>query len=358
MYLKFADRVKETTTSTGTGNKALSGPVVGFRSFDAAAGLAPFCYEIHAVDAGGVPTGEWETGIGRVRSGDLESLLVLSSSAGGSAVDFAAGTKVVSLTVPGEFCQTIPRSSSNVTEFYVDTAYGGSGRDDNDGLSDTRPFATLAHAVSVVAREITGNAYINVIGDYWSQTKLPYRSAKSGICTINSGGMTRIAIGQPIVAEGSGDGWKFANIELGGNSGLIVDYGSAVTLGNGVGFSGTSGSQIIVRNGGLLTALSGYEILGGSGAGAHLDVDAGGLAKVAGEIQFAADCDYPAGFVRCHRGLGHIDIADATFTLNGHSVTGQRYNVNGNGVCWTNGGGATFLPGNAAGTETNGGKYL
>ena len=46
-----------------------------------------------------------------------------------------------------------------------------------------------------------------------------------------------------------------------------------------------------------------------------------------------------------------------TFT-NGATVTGTRYSVTNNGVVFTNGGGATYLPGNAAGSSANGGQYL
>jgi hypothetical protein len=46
-----------------------------------------------------------------------------------------------------------------------------------------------------------------------------------------------------------------------------------------------------------------------------------------------------------------------TFT-NGGTVTGQRYNVAANGVIFTNGGGANYLPGNAAGASATGGQYL
>lgn len=40
------------------------------------------------------------------------------------------------------------------------------------------------------------------------------------------------------------------------------------------------------------------------------------------------------------------------------SATGKRYDVKANGVINTNGGGATFLPGNVSGTTATGGQYL
>lgn len=90
-----ADRVQETTTSTGTGNLTLAGAASGYRSFYVVFGAGvPFYYAI----AGGA---QWEVGIGQISGTDvLVRSTVLGSSNAGSAVDFAAGTKVVFCTAP------------------------------------------------------------------------------------------------------------------------------------------------------------------------------------------------------------------------------------------------------------------
>lgn len=52
-----------------------------------------------------------------------------------------------------------------------------------------------------------------------------------------------------------------------------------------------------------------------------------------------------------------IDLVTNTFT-NGATVTGKRYNAGIHGSIWTNGAGATYIPGNAAGTvSANYGVY-
>jgi hypothetical protein len=96
------DRVCETSTTTGTGNLTLAGAVAGFRTFNSsgAAGGSDFYYLIEAVDANGVPTGEWETGIGKCPTTTTLQRLVLLASSTGSLVSFAAGTKRVHLTAP------------------------------------------------------------------------------------------------------------------------------------------------------------------------------------------------------------------------------------------------------------------
>lgn len=97
-YKKFADRVKDTTTSTGTGDVTLAGsPPTGFQSFNSGIGVGPrFEYCMYAGS-------EWEVGI-TVLSGSTTlvrngSQKVLASSNSGSAVSFSSGTKTVICTI-------------------------------------------------------------------------------------------------------------------------------------------------------------------------------------------------------------------------------------------------------------------
>lgn len=93
------DRVQETSTTTGTSDFVLGGAVSGFQSF-AAIGNTNVTYYT-AVDPN---TGDWEVGIGTYSTTGptLARTTVLSSSAGGSKVTFAAGAKNVFCTYPAE----------------------------------------------------------------------------------------------------------------------------------------------------------------------------------------------------------------------------------------------------------------
>lgn len=94
------DRVCETTTTTGTGNLFMSGAVTGYLSF-AGAGFADgdtFEYSIVAVDANGIPTGQFETGYGTYVSSSTQlarTVPVWNSSGAAAALNFSAGTKRV-----------------------------------------------------------------------------------------------------------------------------------------------------------------------------------------------------------------------------------------------------------------------
>jgi len=100
MALVLADRVKETTTTTGTGTVTLLGASAGFQSF-AVVGNANTTYYTIAAQVGT----EWEVGIGTYTSSGttLARTTVLSSSNGGSAVNFSAGLKDVFVTYPSEY---------------------------------------------------------------------------------------------------------------------------------------------------------------------------------------------------------------------------------------------------------------
>jgi hypothetical protein len=97
MALVLADRVKETTTTTGTGTVTLLGASTGYQSF-AVVGNANTTYYTIAGQTGS----EWEVGIGTYTSSGttLSRDTVLSSSNSGSLVTFSAGTKDVFVTYP------------------------------------------------------------------------------------------------------------------------------------------------------------------------------------------------------------------------------------------------------------------
>jgi hypothetical protein len=96
MALVIKDRVKETSTTTGTGTLTLAGATTGYQSFSTAIGNTNTTYYTIST-----PTGsEWEVGLGTVGAGTLARTSILASSNGGSAVNFSAGVKDVFGTYP------------------------------------------------------------------------------------------------------------------------------------------------------------------------------------------------------------------------------------------------------------------
>lgn len=111
MALVLADRVQETSTTTGTGTFTLAGAVTGYQSF-AAIGNANTTYYTIAHQT----LSEWEVGIGTYTSSGttLSRTTVLASSNSGSLVTFSAGTKNVFCTYPSGKA-VYEDSSNNVT---------------------------------------------------------------------------------------------------------------------------------------------------------------------------------------------------------------------------------------------------
>ena len=116
MPLVVADRVRETTTTTGQGTVSLAGAVTGFQTF-AVIGNGNTTYYTIA----GQGTSEWEVGIGTYTASGttLSRDTVLASSAGApTKTNFSAGSKDVFVTYP---------ASKSVYEDEGQAVYAGAG---------------------------------------------------------------------------------------------------------------------------------------------------------------------------------------------------------------------------------------
>ena len=101
MALVINDRVKETSTTTGTGTFNLAGAETGYESFVSGVGTTNTTY--YAIELNS--ENEWEVGIGTVTSGSPDTLsrdTIISSSNSDAAVTFSSGTKNVFCTLPAK----------------------------------------------------------------------------------------------------------------------------------------------------------------------------------------------------------------------------------------------------------------
>lgn len=124
----YADRVQETSTTTGAGNFTLAGAVAGFQSFASAfvdGSLVQYCIENGT---------DWEVGIGSVAAGVLTRITIQVSSNANSVVSFAAGTKRVfcqlaaaHLLVGARVIGRVPVTPGAAQRSYGDSITSGSG---------------------------------------------------------------------------------------------------------------------------------------------------------------------------------------------------------------------------------------
>ena len=99
MALVINDRVRETSTTSGTGTLNLAGIVTGFQTFVAGIGDGNTTY--YAINAQG--TSNWEVGIGTVTDATPDTLArdtVLSNSLGNTSKINFSGTLDVFCTMP------------------------------------------------------------------------------------------------------------------------------------------------------------------------------------------------------------------------------------------------------------------
>src|SRR5260221_42364 len=94
----YGDRIKESSTSTGTGDFTLGGAVSSYRAFSVVCTNGDTVF--YTIQNRTDPT-QWEVGLGTWTTGGvLQRTLVKSSSNSGSAVNFSIGDKYVWLDLP------------------------------------------------------------------------------------------------------------------------------------------------------------------------------------------------------------------------------------------------------------------
>lgn len=221
MPLVVADRVKETTSTAGTGTLTLAGASTGFQSFAVIGNGNQTYYTI-----AGQGTSEWEVGIGTYTSSGttLSRDSVLSSSAGGAKVTFSAGTKDVFVVYP-------------------------SGRAVYGDTVGNVTITTNFQAARLTAADSTSNATL-IYADAYSV------SGANAIPMVDMSGVWNTT-GEPTLVKynvtntASGTNSLLLDLQTGATSRFKVDKNGAVTAASSIfgaavsvssGFTGTTGT--------------------------------------------------------------------------------------------------------------------
>jgi hypothetical protein len=263
MPLIKADRVKETSTSTGTGNFTLAGAATGFRAFSSVCLAGDTVFYVIDSDSGS----EWETGLGTYSATDtLTRTTVHASSNSGSAVNFSAGTKNVYISLTGRQINTVsaaPPASTGAPARLVDLTAAAhtaltASTEYNDvywNLARTVQFATGAITTQrairfsaptysfVAASTITNAATVEIEGPPISGTNATITNRICLRVLPNSGSKGIVIRGQSIYQSGNA-------FEIQNNFGTILTYMDsafgAARIGSGPVHD--SGSQLSVCN--------------------------------------------------------------------------------------------------------------
>ncbi len=240
MAFVVADRVKETTTTTGTGTVTLLGASTGFQSF-AVIGNGNTTYYTIAGQTGN----EWEVGIGTYASSGttLARTTVLSNSSGTepSALNFSAGTKDVFVTYPSSKSVNLD-ASGNVSA--LGTVSSGTWQATTIGINYGGTGQTSYTDGQLLIGNSTGNTLTKTTLTAGSGIAITNGSGSISIAATNSGTVTSVAAtvpsflsvtGSPITTSGtlaitlSGTALPIAN----GGTGAITLAGASIATYSG-----------------------------------------------------------------------------------------------------------------------------
>lgn len=145
MALVIQDRVLESSITTGVGAFALTGAVLGYRTFASVCAVADtLWYYIEGVDSFGKPSGEYEYGLGTYSAANtLTRTTVRGSSNGGAAVNFTTGAKLVGIGVLAPVSAPVKSEWLAALGAAPVGAYAASGT--NTDISTTTNLGTLIY---------------------------------------------------------------------------------------------------------------------------------------------------------------------------------------------------------------------
>lgn len=254
MALVLRDRVRETSTTTGTGTIALAGAVTGYQTFTSVIGSGNTTY--YTISNPGV--NEWEVGIGTVGTNTLARTTVLSSSNSGNLVDFTAGNKDVFVTYPSSKSVNLD-ASSNVSALgtiasgtwngtTIVTTYGGTGL--SSWTAGDLPYYSTGTALSKLGIGTNGQVLkSNGTAPVWdsvSNVAVTTFSAGTTGFTPNSATAGAITLAGTLVAANGGTGQSSYTA-----GDLLYATGSTTLSKLGI---GTNGQALVVSGGTLAWA--------------------------------------------------------------------------------------------------------
>ena len=168
MAFIIKDRVKEGTTSTGTGAITLSGSLATFDTFQSYMTNGDTTYYAIVHTSSGVD--EWEVGLGTWNTGNtLTRTTVLAGSNGTSAENFSAGSKDVFMTYPAAHAALAGDDVDFANITVTGTVDGRDVATDGSKLDTVEQNADVTDAINVAAAgalmksggTMTGNLILN-----------------------------------------------------------------------------------------------------------------------------------------------------------------------------------------------------
>lgn len=353
MASSFINVCRFNPTLGGTTDWTYSSAVTGYQSPTAAGAGNGVIYSYRAESA---DLSQWEVGFGAYNSGTgvFARTTVLFNSAGTTAkINFSTVPQVAIVALAEDL--VFREKLIAARTYYVRT----DGSDSNNGLANTAggAFLTIAKALAVASSIDCADQQLTVsvqAGTWIVPVVLPRMLASVAPILTGAGATTIISMSGSAtgVANVGGTPWNVNNMKLtGGSTGLNVNAGGIIYH-SGLEFGAITNYQMLTQGGGSILSRGAYTISGG--AQYHV-VSSCGYTELGHAVTLTGTPAFSGAFAFA----GSVGYLWAyPFSVASGAATGPRYLASANGVIFTGGGGASFFPGNSAGSTTTGGQYL
>jgi hypothetical protein len=236
------------------------------------------------------------------------------------------------------------------------------GNDSNDGLTATRAgaFLTIQKAIDTVSGVLIGaNAVTIQLADGThiggGAISSPWLGTGSVVINGNSTFSSNVVVtssGFTLAAYAGKTSVSNFQVQSTSVYALVAFPGGSWVIGAGMRF-GTTTNTAIVADGGYIYGRSNYTIV--NNGVVHWGCANGGFIDIAGiTITIIGTPAFSFAFASVAAAASTL-VYSNTFV---GSATGTRYSLSLNGIINTNGGGASYFPGNSAGTPVTGGQYI
>ena len=307
MALVISDRVKETTTTTGTGTLTLGGAVTGFETFTANLSDGDTTYYACTDNT------DFEVGLGTFTASGttLARTTILASSNSGSAVNWGAGTRTVFCTLPA--AKTVFLDGSNVANISnLKLASGATVTAilDEDGLSSdsATSLATQQSIKAYVDAQVTAQD-LDFQGDTGGALSIDLDSETldiaggTGIDTSGSSNTLTVAIDSTVATLSGTQTLTNKTIDASQLSGTVANARLDAQLQDVAGLAVTNGNFIV-------------------GDGSNFVAESGSTARTSLGLGTAAVTD--TGISNGNTLVADATVADDDFLrINGTSVEGR-----------------------------------